>query len=54
MGEWYEQWTHFPHKSRNGWDISGPVARGTGVLVPYLVKIFRASLTNGHVPAIWG
>ena len=34
----------FAPESRNGWDIPGPVARGTGVLVPYLFKIFHACL----------
>jgi hypothetical protein len=38
---------------RNGWDVPSPVARGTGILVPYLVKIFRACLVTGYVPAIW-
>jgi hypothetical protein len=46
---------HAVQKSRNGWDIPVPVVGGMGwgVLVPYLVKIFRACLATGYISAMW-
>jgi hypothetical protein len=43
----------FAPKSEHGGDFSGPSARGTGILIPYLFRIFRACLATGYVPALW-
>jgi hypothetical protein len=40
-------------KSRCGWHIPGFVATGTGVVIPYPDRIFRACLATGYVTAMW-
>ena len=53
IGEWNGQLIPFPHTQVREWHIPGPATAGTEIVIPYLVRIFRACLSMGYVPAIW-
>jgi len=55
VGEWYGQLIHLPKYKSLGMDGIFPalLQEEQGVLIPYLVKIFRACQATDSVPAIW-
>jgi hypothetical protein len=51
---WGGRLIHLPHIKVRVWTgFSRPFCKRVGVLIPYLVRILRACLATGYVPALW-